>query len=330
MTSASRPIATGRRPGRRPGLAGLVAVRPQLATGVAVVLIGAAAVARLLDAGRLPWAVVWLFVLPASAVQSVSAVLLVPRRPAGSRPIRVGLALNVGVGVAWLVLRSVSDPSQPRGGPVAALSGQAQLLSVAALAATALVLPRAGWTVPRTHSGRRRLVAALCGGWVLALALGTSLFAVYVPNITMIGTSPVLAVRLTPEAWPGGPRVDAVVGGHLLVVVNASTAAFAVLSTALVVVLVDSRLEAATRQVACRSGRSSRGALAAGLMSAPGCCAVPLTAVLGPAALAAVAAATPYLMLAVVLVLAGDVVRTRRLLARRPAPSQEPAVAVVW
>lgn len=51
-------------------------------------------------------------------------------------------------------------------------------------------------------------------------------------------------------------------------------------------------------------------------MTAPGCCAVPLTALFGPAALTLVGATTPYLMLAVVLVLAIDVVRTKRTLSR--------------
>jgi len=110
--------------------------------------------------------------------------------------------------------------------------------------------------------------------------------------------------------------VEAVIGGHLQIVLNAATAAFVVLSTGLLAVLVRTRLQASTRQVTCRSGQASRGALVAAAMTAPGCCAVPLTALLGPGALTAVAATTPYLMLLVVLALTGDVIRTKRLLSR--------------
>lgn len=317
-------------PGERHGQSGRGAVRAagaQAGAGLTVVLIAAAAATRAFDAAHLAHVVRWLFVLPASTAQALSAVLLVPRRTATARQVRGALVLNVAVGLAWLVLRTVADPTQPGGGPVAALSGRTQLLSACALAATALVLPRARWTVPTSHPGRRRLVAALSGTWLLALALSTSLFAVYVPNITMAGQSPVLAGRITPKAWPAGPRLDAVVGGHLLVVINASTAAFAVLSTALLGVLLHARLRATAGQVACRTGTPSGGALAAGLITAPGCCAVPLAAVLGPAALTAIAATTPYLMLAVVLVLAGDIVRTRRLL-RQPSGRAHPVTGI--
>ncbi len=322
--AATRAVATQHHgTGSGPG-AGAPPGRARATTGLAVVLIAAAALGRLLDAGQLSTLMFWLFVLPTSAAQASSAVLLAQRRPSPSRRVRVAIALNVGAGIAWLVLRTVVDPTQPRGGPVAALDGRTQLLSALALAATALVLPQAQWRVPTTRRARQRLVAALGGTWVLALAIGASLFAVYVPNITMTGQSPVLAVRLTPEAWPGGPRLDALVGGHLLVVLNASTAAFVVLSTGLLALLIHSRLEAATLRVTCGSATPSRGALAAGLLTAPGCCAVPLTALLGPAALTVVAATTPYLMLVVVLVLAGDLLRTRRLVSRyagRPADS---------
>jgi len=82
-----------------------------------------------------------------------------------------------------------------------------QLLSAAALAATILLFTRARWTVPVSRHGQRRTAAAVSASWALTLALTTSLFAVYIPNITIIGQSSVLTVRFTPEPWPGGPAM---------------------------------------------------------------------------------------------------------------------------
>jgi len=71
-----------------------LSIRTRVATGVAVVLIAAAGLARLVDAGRLSGVVVSLFVLPASAGQVLSAVLLTQQRPGRARRVRLAIVLK--------------------------------------------------------------------------------------------------------------------------------------------------------------------------------------------------------------------------------------------
>lgn len=254
------------------------------------------------------------FFLTAGCTQLGLAVLLAHRRDPSLWCYQLVAYASLGLITTWLITRAVAVPGTLGAETVTPVGVVATTLELAALLAVLFTVP----LTTRGRRGRPLTWAAACGlGYAVLFALAASL----VTYSTSAVSGPGEAANSLTVAWgPLGTRrpfVSAVLGRHLLLAAPLVTLIFLVVAASLVTANI-----ALSQVRLCRTtggpqpARAPLLAAAPSLFAVPVCCGTPLVGVLGGGAFAPLLAATPYLLAAVVLLLAGQLVLNLR--RRRP------------
>lgn len=258
--------------------------------------------------------------LGAALVQLALAATLAIRP--SRRVYRVAVLSSGGLIGAWVATRAIAPPFSSLPEEVTLAGVLATGVELAALLLLASLLP-VGAGRP---AGRPRFALgwALAAGPLFALLYLLAVGALARVEADVSDTLPVpsLSVDTTAGFSFRSPWIVAALTDHLLLSTSWTVAAFLVLAGALMAVNTGLIVGLARSGAACRPQAGGVAAAAPALLAAPTCCGagLPLGFALGGGTIAPVLAATPWLLLATVILLAANLALLHRRWRQAAAP----------
>lgn len=264
-----------------------------------------------------------LFFLLAAGVQLALAIALVVRPSVWV--CRAGIVSSAGLLATWIATRALAPPLSDGPEPVTFAGVVASSAELAALLLLALGLPVGS---DRIHEQPR-----LAWWWAIGAGLSfVSLFLFATGSLARVPAdlSELAAVPSASVDWSGGwtfrsPVLTVVLTDHLLLSGPWTTVAFLSLAGVLVALNAGAIVGLARCSVACRLQAGGILAAVPAFVAAPACCGagVPLGFVLAGGASLSLVSATPWLLLATTVLLAGNLALLRSRWKRALGPSPD-------
>jgi len=252
------------------------------------------------------------FFLGAAAVQLTLAALLVFRPSIWV--FRIGVLSSGALIATWLTTRAVAPPFSTEPETVTFAGVVASSVELAALVLLAIALPVGAGT----FAGRPRMAwrwAIVAGPlFVLLFLFATGGLARLPADLSEAFSVPSLAVSSSGGWTFQSPRLTVILTDHVMLSVGWAVALFAAVAGLLVALNAGAIVGLARCKAACRPQAGGVLAVAPALIAAPACCGagVPVGFALGSGIYAPLVSVTPWLLVAVIVLLAGNLLLLRQ------------------